>query len=126
MRAPEPLRGLRVVASASALDALAWPDGVIALRVAPDELLVIGKAAVALGDEPAIIEDERGLVGWWLTLDEWRDHVREYVDWPLPASRPALAQGLVAGVPAKVWLTEDRVLLLCASAYAHELVERLR
>jgi hypothetical protein len=28
-------------------------------------------------------------------------------------------------VPAKLWLAEDRALLLCAAAYAHELEERL-
>jgi hypothetical protein len=28
-------------------------------------------------------------------------------------------------VPAKLWLTQDRALLLCAAAYAHELEERL-
>jgi hypothetical protein len=36
-----------------------------------------------------------------------------------------LAQGLVASVPAKIWLTDDRALLLCAAAYAHELARRL-
>jgi hypothetical protein len=36
-----------------------------------------------------------------------------------------LAQGLIAGVPAGLWLTDNGALLLCAAAYAHELVERL-
>jgi hypothetical protein len=71
------------------------------------------------------VVDEAGFVGWWLTLDELNDAVVPHVDWPLPEDRPALAQGLVAGVPAKLWLAEDRALLLCAAAYAHELVDRL-
>lgn len=125
MRAPESLPALRVVASAPTLDGLAWRDGVTALRLAPDDLLVIGKATVALGDEPAIVEQDAGYAGWWLTPDEFADAVLPHVDWPLPAARPALAQGLVAGVPAKIWLTDDRALLLCAVAYAHELAERL-
>jgi len=125
VRAPESLRALRVVASPPTLDGLAWPDGVTVLRLAPDDLLVIGKAMAALGDEPAIIEQDAGFVGWWLTAGELADTVLPHVDWPLPMPRPALAQGLVAGVPAKIWLTHDRALLLCATAYAHELAERL-
>ena len=125
MRAPERLPALRVVASPATLDGLAWSEGGTALRLAADDLLVIGEGRVALGNEPAIIEQDAGVVGWWLTLAELETAVLPHVDWPLPSSRPTLAQGLVAGVPAKIWLTDDRSLLLCAAAYAHELAERL-
>lgn len=126
MRAPELMHGTRFVAAPSALDALAWPDDGTPLRSAPDDLLILhsGSYRVALGDEPIIQEEEAGFVGWWLTPEEL-DHVVTRVDWPLPTDRPALAQGLIAGVPAKLWLAEDRALLLCAAAYAHELMERL-
>lgn len=124
MRAPEPLHALRVVAAPEVLDDLAWADDVAALRLAADDLLAIGAASVEVGGEHLIV-DEAGFVGWWLTANEVRDHVLPHVDWPLPTARPALAQGLVAGVPAKLWLTEERALLLCAAAYAHELEERL-
>ena len=100
------------------------PDGQPVLRIAPDELLVIGAASVEVTGEHLVV-DEAGFVGWWLTLDEVREQVQPTLDWPLPTARPALAQGLVAGVPAKLWLTEDRALLLSAAAYAHELEERL-
>ena len=123
MRAPEPLTGIRVVAAPAALDALAWPDGVAALRLAGDDLFALGATKAELAD--AIVEDERGFVGWWLTLEELDGLVLEHVDWPLPKVWPALAQGLIAGVPAKLWLTNDRVLLLTAAAYAHELLERM-
>ena len=125
MRAPEPLSAVRVVADPQALDDMVWPDGTPALRLAPDDVLVIGARTADLVDEHGILEDETGLVGWWLTVDELADRVLPHVEWPLPATRPAVAQGLVAGVPAKIWLTDDRALLLCAAAYAHELVERL-
>ena len=125
MRAPERLRALRLVAPPATLDGLAWPEGVTALRLAGDDLLVIGEGLVAPGDEPAIIEPDAGFVGWWLTTPELETAVLPHVDWPLPASRPVLAQGLVASVPAKIWLTDDRALLLCAAAYAHELARRL-
>jgi hypothetical protein len=125
VRAPEQLTAIRVVADPQALDDQAWPDATATLRLAPDDVLVIGATRPEIADEHAIVEDETGLVGWWLAADELTDHVLPHVEWPLPATRPALAQGLVAGVPAKIWLTEDRALLLCAAAYAHELAERL-
>jgi hypothetical protein len=124
VRAPEPIHALRIVAAPEVLDDLAWADDVAALRLAADDLLAIGAASVEVGGEHVIV-DEAGFVGWWLTADEVRDRVVPHVDWPLPTARPALAQGLVAGVPAKLWLTEERALLLCAAAYAHELEERL-
>ena len=124
MRAPEPMRALRVVASPEALDDLSWTDEVAALRLAPDDLLAVGAASVQVSGEHLVV-DEAGFVGWWLTPDEVREQVLPHVDWPLPVARPALAQGLVAGVPAKLWLSEDRALLLCAAAYAHELEGRL-
>jgi hypothetical protein len=125
VRAPDRLHGFRVVASPQALDRLTWPDGSVTLRLAPDDLFVVGPGTFAKAGEPAIVEQEAGFVGWWLTLEELHEHVLEHVDWPLPASRPALAQGLIAGVPAKLWLTLDRALLLCPAAYAHELEARL-
>jgi hypothetical protein len=123
VRAPEPLTGIRVVASPAALDALTWPDGVATLRFAADDLFAVDATTTEVRD--ALIEDERGYVGWWLSLEELHDHLLEQIDWPLPAERPALAQGLIAGVPAKLWLTPDRVLLLTTAAYAHELMDRL-
>ncbi|MEP6808018.1 MAG: hypothetical protein ABI978_05410, partial [Chloroflexota bacterium] len=116
---------LRVVASPDVLDAIDWPDAIAPLRLAPDDLFAVGATVAEVADEHAVVADEPGLVGWWLSDDELAELVLEHVDWPLPIARPALAQGLVAGVPAKLWLTNDRALLLCAAAYAHELIERL-
>ena len=124
MRAPEPLPALRVVAAPEALDDFTVADERPALRLAPDDMLVIGAASAEIVGENLIV-DEAGFVGWWLTPDEVTTHVLAHVDWPLPTARPALAQGLIAGVPAKLWLAEDRALLLCNAAYAHELMERL-
>jgi hypothetical protein len=125
VRAPDPIRALRVVAAPAVLDELAWPDGATALRLAADDLLVIGGTSPSLGGSTALAEEERGFAGWWLSADELRDRVLPHIEWPLPAERPALAQGLIAGVPAKLWLADERALLLCAAAYAHELAERL-
>jgi hypothetical protein len=124
VRAPEPLAALRVIAAPEALGDLSLADEHPALRLAPDDMLVIGAASAEVVGEHLIV-DEAGFVGWWLTPDEVTTHILPHVDWPLPAARPALAQGLIAGVPAKLWLAEDRALLLCSAAYAHELMERL-
>ena len=123
MRAPDALQGVRVVADPSVLDGLTWPDAVAPLRLAPDDLFALGATQADVA--AALVEEETGFVGWWLALGELYDHLREHIDWPLPESLPALAQGLIAGVPAKLWLTNDRALLFCAAAYAHELEERL-
>jgi hypothetical protein len=120
----EPLRGLRVVADPAALDAARWEgEGVIVLRIAPDDALGLGAGSVDVADEHAILEPEVGFAGAWLPLDD----VLPHIEWPLPAERPALAQGSIAGVPAKLWLPGDGdALLLTAVAYADELAGRLR
>jgi hypothetical protein len=126
----EPLRGLRVVADPVALDGASWVGAdVIVLRLAPDDALAIGATGVDLADAHAIVEPDAGFSGAWLPLDA----VARHIEWPLPSERPALAQGAVAGVPAKVFLPDGiagagagDVLLLTATAYVDELIDRLR
>jgi hypothetical protein len=119
----EPLAGLRAVAAPAALDAARWRgDDVTVLRFAPDDAFAIGAEAVELDDADAIVESEASFAGAWLASEE----VAPHIEWPLPA-RPALAQGSIAGVPAKVWLPEDGdALVVTAAAYADELERRLR
>ena len=130
MLALETLHGIRVVASPTALDAAPWPSNTTVLRLADDDVFVIGAtaehaAAIAHVDADAIIVDESGFVGCWLH-DDALAVVAASIEWHLPTHRPAFAQGYVAGVPAKLWLTDDQTLLLCASPYAHDLSERLK
>ena len=124
MPALEPLRGLRVVADPAAIDAARWQgDDVRVLRFAPDDAFAIGAEAVEVDDADAIVESEAGFAAAWATIDEIVPHI----EWPLPTTRPALAQGSIAGVPAKVWLPDDGgALVLTAAAYADELARRLR
>ena len=126
----EVLGGLRVVADPAALDAARWTPGtgakgdeVLVLRFAPDDAFAIGATGAEVTDPDAIVEEERGYVGAWCTFDDLR-HVTE---WAPPAERPVLAQGAVAGVPAKVWLPDDgpTVLVLTSAAHADVLAERL-
>ena len=123
MRAPEPMSGTRVVSSAAVLGGVVVPEDHTVLWFAADELFVLGNFML-ITPEPTINESDAGFVGWWLTPDELGD-VLHHVEWAVPDTRPVLLQGLIAGVPAKLWLGEDRSLLLCAAAYAHELMDRL-
>jgi len=117
------LRGLRVVADPAALDRATWSGGAVTvLRFAPDDAFAIGASSVEIDDEHAIIEDERGFVGGWCPLDD----VLPHVEWSPPTERPALTQGSIAGVPAKLWLPDDGdALVVTAAAHADVLAERL-
>jgi len=115
-----------MVAAPESLDAVRWGEDAVVLRFAADDAFAVGASDIDLADDYAIIADESAFVGAWLNDDELDARVVPHIEWPLPDVRPDLAQGFIAGVPAKLWLTEGRTLLLCPAAYAHELSERLR
>jgi hypothetical protein len=126
----ETIVATRIVATAAAIDALAAATGpdVAVLRVAPDDALVLGApdaSSVMIDDPHAIVVAETGFSGVWLAPDALDAIVGPFIEWNVPTTRPALAQGLIAGIPAKLWLTTDRVLLLCPTAYARDFGERL-
>ncbi len=127
MRALERLVGLRVVADPAAIDAARWRgDEVTVLRFAPDDAFALGASGVEVDDPLAIVEHEVGFAGARLSSTEFAE-IMAHVEWPLPAGRPALAQGAIAGVPAKLWLANDgEAMLLANLAYAEELEGRLR
>lgn len=112
------------------------------LRLAPDEMLVSVQrfGHFPLGSTPpsaiglalaaryphAIVEEEAGFSSAHLSQTEFEQLVRPHIDWAIPAARPALAQGLVAGVPCKLAFEVDGgVRLLCLTAHVHELEARL-
>ena len=124
MPALEPVAAIRVVASPAALDGARWSgDGVDVLRIAPDEALGLGATGVEVDDADAIVEAESGFV---LGLLDGTDVpvVEAHTDWPLPTTTGELAQGKIAGVPAKV-VAGDPALVVTNAAYAGELRERL-
>jgi hypothetical protein len=123
VRAPEPLHGLRVVAKPAAIDAAALPPGATLLRIAPDDAIVADASTVIVDDPYAIVEPEYTFVHWRLTPAEFAD-VTHHIEWPLPAT-DQLGQGLIAGVPAKILIAQDLVMLIVSAGLAHELSERL-
>ncbi len=122
MPALERCPGIRVVADPAALDAARWVgDALLILRLAPDEALGLGGAGVEVDDPHAIVVEEAGFSVASVDIDA----VIAHVEWSLPTDRPALAQGSIAGVPAKLWLTEDGATLVVQSAWAADLADRL-
>ena len=115
----------RVVATAAALDGATWPSGALIMRIAPDDVLVIGDGDIAIDDVHAIVCDEAGFSGMWLDYEAFAPFAESHIHWSLPTGRPVLAQGLLAQVPVKLWLGSDSVLLLVATVSKHELTKRL-
>jgi hypothetical protein len=116
------LVGQRVVADPGAIDAMvaAMPAQVTVLRFAPDEALILDGGFDRL-DGDAIVEPEVGFVA--VTVD--RDVVARHTDWSLP-DRGDVAQGAIAGVPAKlVWLPDGRAWIVTQAAYLADLLDRL-
>lgn len=130
LRAP----GVRVVASPEAIDGAAWqhagpgPDDFepLILRIAPDEVLAIGATGVRIDDPDAIAEAEVGYVAVMFPVDEFIDFVLPRIEWPAPATRPAFAQGSIAGVPAKLYIdSTGAATVFVLAAYLDDLLARL-
>lgn len=138
MPAFERLTATRIVALPSAIDSASWPDGALAFRLAQDEVLVTAAVdAAAIADRHAIVESETGFSFMWLDRPAAIDFLERECDWEPPrgmrqwgngsaAERPALAQGLVAGLPVKVWFEESRVLFIVASPFEADFMKALR
>ena len=120
--------GWRVIAEPQALDGAAWPAGSQVVRISPDDVFVVGGAEPAVpGDPFAIVTREHGFAGAELSAAAVAAIAQEHIEWSLPGPRPSLAQGQIAGVPAKLVLRADgSALLLVACAARHELQDRLR
>ena len=128
MPALEPMIATRIVATPAALDAVAWRADALVLRVAPDEVIVVGdiQSDLILSHDPhAIIVTETGLTSVWLAASEALDFLERACEWELPRQRPAFAQGAVAGLPLKLWFETERVLFIVPAPFAADLEERL-
>lgn len=124
MPVPEPLTGTRVVADPSALDAITLPAGARAVRIAPDDLFVVGVEPVTVGDPHAIVEPETMFCGVWIATADADEWVATNADWHLPHG-DGLSQGMVAALPVKILVEGDRALVMVPVSFADELEERL-
>ena len=120
----ERLLATRISARQDALDRARWPEETLVLRLADDDAIVLPARHVDVDDPDAIVEEDGGFAGQW--VDDL-DQLAAVCAWPLPpeSERPALVQGAVAGLPARVWVEPDRALVIVPAPLAHELEERL-
>lgn len=130
LRAP----GIRVVATPDAVDAAVWQDAgpgpdefePLVVRFAPDEAFAVGATGVQIDDPDAIIEPEVGYVALMFPAEEFIEFVVPHIEWPAPDTRPAFAQGSIAGVPAKVYIdATGAVTVMVLAAYLDDLLARL-
>ena len=125
MPAPEILPAYRIVAAPEVLDHTTWPDSSIVMRLAPDEVLLVGTQAPHIDDPYAIVEAETGFVGAEMTrldLDAW---FRREAEWDLPNMDNFFRQGMAAGLPVKIWVNGDRAIVATRTSLRHELEARL-
>lgn len=123
MHEREALVATRLVASPGAIDAGTWPDESLVLRIAPDEVLVIGGGTPRISDPHAIVSPDTGWDGFRLAAPNAAVLMEQTAAWPLPAE--GFAQGMVAGIPAKVWVGRMEVLVVVPGALADEFEARL-
>ena len=116
----------RIVSTPEALDAAQWPGDVLVFRTAPDELFVVpAQDDINVADPYAIVIQDGGQAGIWLPAESALSVLERQCEWELPSERPAFAQGAVAGIPAKLYFEEERVLFIVAAPYAQEFEQRL-
>ena len=124
------LEATRVSATPAALDTLVerppWGAGGLAFRTAPDELLVTATPDFEVaGDPHAIVERETAFSYVWLDEATAKRFLDRECEWRRPEARPALAQGEVAGIPAKLWFEVGRTLILAPAPFAAAFLRRL-
>ena len=120
----EVVAAVRVAATPAALDAASWPADATALRLAADEVLLVDVLDAAAPEPHAIVFPDTGWVRFPLLPAEGADLLERAATWPPPAS--GLAQGAVAGIPAKVVVRPDRWWVIVQGVLADEFEERIR
>jgi hypothetical protein len=128
------LRVLRCCARPAELDGLGRAE--LCGRVAPDELIVLvpsSEAARVLDEisvdvgrlnESAIVIDHSDAFHLVAIAGQAHDALGRLSPVPMPSD--GFVQGPVAGVPCKLFVTADEILLLAPSTYAQHVRERIR
>jgi hypothetical protein len=82
---------------------------------------------ILLGEDPSVIvETDTGMSAMMFSRTEYDRLIAPRVEWQLPWTKPYLSQGKFLGVPVKLYATNDEALVICLTAYVHELAERVR
>lgn len=123
MHERESLVATRVTASPDSIDAAAWPDESLVLRIAPDEVLMIGDGVPRIPDPHAIVVPDTGWAGFRMAAPNAAVLMEQTAAWPLPAH--GFGQGMVAAIAAKVWVGRMEVLVVVPGPHADEFEARL-
>ncbi|HKY46768.1 MAG TPA: hypothetical protein VJQ79_02180 [Acidimicrobiia bacterium] len=121
----EILRGRRIVATPAAIDGARLPADAVVLRIAPDDALIVGDGPIEVSDPHSIIESDAGWCALKVSEERALTILSHHAAWEPPPHRPVLAQGMVAGLAAKVYLDGSRSMVIVATPFAAELEERL-
>lgn len=120
----ERLEIVRVVSTPQALGDAEFPAELLVMPVAGDEVWVVGTAAFVVPDPHAIVVTDTGWCGEWLDNTSAAALLSRHCAWARPTQRPSIAQGMIAGLPAKLWLTDHRTLVIVPHVHAAEFEER--
>lgn len=114
------LDAMRVVAAPEAIDSARLTDQALLLRLAPDDALVVG-GEVEVDDPHAIMVRDTGWVGMPIEEEHLREALRRLCAFE---PQPGLNQGMVAGLPVKIWIDGADSMVIVAAAFSAELEER--
>jgi hypothetical protein len=119
------------------LDAMVSVDGALALRVAPDEALIVGpghdcdalldaaSGTIAARDPHALVVDQSDAWAVWaLRGTQVAEALARLTAFPIP-SAPGFAQGLVAHVPGKLIVQAGGAHVMVPSSLGHHLRARV-
>ena len=124
MHERETVTASRVVAEARTIEDGSWPAGSLVLRIAPDEVLMIGDGEPRVIDPHAIVVPDSGWTMFRMATPNAAVVMEQCATWPLPAE--GFAQGMVAGIAAKAWVGRVEVQFLVPGVFADDFEQRLR
>ncbi len=119
-----------VLASSEACDRVVVPEGAIAIRAAPREMLVVGSVDIeavrgSLEGSGAIVDDVTdGWVAFRLAGDDAHDAFARVSELELPAE--GWVQGEVARTAAKIIVAPDGLTILVPAMLGAHVEERIR
>ncbi|MEM9202100.1 MAG: hypothetical protein AAGC53_10585 [Actinomycetota bacterium] len=119
----EVVTAVRIASTAEALDAAVWPADATPLRLAPDDVLLVGVRHVEAPEPHAIVFVDTGWARFRVSPIVGAELMRAGAAWPAPAS--GLGQGMILGVPAKLVVADGEWWVLVLGAVADEFEERL-
>ncbi len=125
---------IRCFTRASAPAPLETPPGAFLIRIAPDELLLVGDprdagalvAAAREVDDALVVDQSDGWEAFTLAGAGADEAFRRISAVPLATPRATATQGAVGGIGAKVLADSDRIVVLVASTAADYVDARIR